>query len=224
MPLFPNRYYIFARYPGTVYKLFLRTHWTSEPGIEQHTIWRVDDEDQAKRLTEELSHQFCGMNWPELEFDYVPAKWWSERDQTQTELCLDKREEQLERIADGLPLRDCTHDSDWPVFKVTEYAIRYARVLERAANALPAPHLSSVDADESQTGDVPSIATTTEGEWSSPMPMAEMARRITCKDNARGREVEGMLKRHGLRRQSTGKWIVRLDTMDKRTRQKLESE
>ena len=62
-----------------------------------------------------------------------------------------------------------------------------------------------------------------EERWSEAMTKAEMARRYFRKVGVRFRKVESILKRHGLKQVTQGKylWTVRLDLMDAETRRKL---
>ena len=59
-------------------------------------------------------------------------------------------------------------------------------------------------------------------ERCAPMSKAEMARRLTGRLQARGRDVESFLRKHDLQHAEGGKWTVRLDTMDQGSREKLE--
>lgn len=59
-------------------------------------------------------------------------------------------------------------------------------------------------------------------ERSAPMSKAEMARRLTGRSKARGREIESFLQDHDVQHAEGHKWTVRLDTMDQRSRKKLE--
>jgi len=61
-------------------------------------------------------------------------------------------------------------------------------------------------------------------EFSAPMSLSEMARRITGDPDARPRKVRPLLKRYGLEQvgNSGRLWRVRLETMDAGTRRKIE--
>jgi hypothetical protein len=61
-------------------------------------------------------------------------------------------------------------------------------------------------------------------ERSAPMSKAEMARRLTGRPKARGRDIEPFLRDHDLQHAEGHNWTVRLDTMDQRSREKLEQQ
>ena len=78
--------------------------------------------------------------------------------------------------------------------------------------------LQLLDELASQEPDAPAPA----AERCAPMSKAEMARRLTGRPQARGRDVESFLKEHDLQYAEGRKWTVRLDTMDQHSREKLE--
>ena len=61
------------------------------------------------------------------------------------------------------------------------------------------------------------------GERCAPMSKAEMARRLTGRPQARGRDVKSFLREHDLQHAEGRKWTVRLDTMDQGSREKLQA-
>ena len=60
------------------------------------------------------------------------------------------------------------------------------------------------------------------GERCAPMSKVEMARRLTGRPQARGRDVESLLREHDLQPAEGRKWTVRMDTMDPGSREKLQ--
>lgn len=58
-----------------------------------------------------------------------------------------------------------------------------------------------------------------EGEWSVPMPMSEIARRMKMSP----RKCKLLMEQYGLARISKKAWIVRVSAMDRATRHRIET-
>ena len=121
--LFPNRYYIVTTYPASIFGIS-----TDDPDRNWTPIWRVDGNKRAELVAIAVANRFGGDEHEGFEFSCTSASEWSDRDQLQTEQCLDER---LEQMNSG------TDDPDWPIYEVTRYAIDCERALPEPEDEKP---------------------------------------------------------------------------------------
>lgn len=79
----------------------------------------------------------------------------------------------------------------------------------------------SLTKETPEEAEPPAKAQDSERPRCAPMTRTKIARRLLNRDNARSREAEGMMKRHGLRQEDGKLYTIRVDQLDRLTRKRL---